>query len=69
MPDSDMLLSTMPDVARHCLSLTDYRKLRWRPPKPEIDIAIERIEPATRFQRLPPIATMPDMFVMLADVG
>jgi len=25
MPDSDMLLSTLPDVARHCLDVDDYR--------------------------------------------
>ncbi len=55
MPDSDMLLPTLPDVARHCQTLIDYRKSRWRPPKPEIEIKIERIEPATLFQRLPHI--------------
>ena len=46
-------IKTLPDVARHCQTLTDYRKSRWRPPIPEMEIQIERIEPSTRFQRLP----------------
>ncbi len=52
------------DIVRHCHTLTDYRKSRWRPPKPEMEIAIERTEPATRFQLvgLPPtFAIKPDM--------
>ncbi len=36
MPYSDMLLPTLPDVARHCQTLADYRNSRWRPSKPEV---------------------------------
>jgi len=28
------------DVARHCQTLIDYPKSRWRPPKPEMEIKI-----------------------------
>jgi len=54
MAYSYMTISTLSDIARHCQTLTDYRKSRWRPPKPEMEIQIERIEPATWFQRLAP---------------
>ena len=54
MPDLNMILSTLSDIARHCQTLTDYRKSRWRPPKPEMEITIERNDFATRLQRLPP---------------
>jgi hypothetical protein len=46
-PDSDMTLSILPDVA-------DYRNSRWRPPKPEMEMTIERNEFATRLQRQHP---------------
>jgi len=66
MPDSDMLLPTLPDVARHCQTLIDYRKSRWRPPKPEMEIKIERVEPATPISTaIPTLATMPDASVTL----
>ena len=31
--------------------MVDYRKSRWRPPKPEMEIIIEQNELATQFQR------------------
>jgi hypothetical protein len=46
MPDSDMTLSTQPDIA-------DYRNSRWWPPKQEIEITIEWNEFATRLKQLP----------------
>ena len=67
MPDSNMLLLTLPDVAQHCQTLNDYRKLRWRPPKPEMKITIERFEPATRFQRLPRISDHAGQVCDIAD--
>ncbi len=41
MPDSDITLSMLPDVAYHLNS-------KWRPPKPEMEMTIERNEFATR---------------------
>ena len=47
-PDSDMPLTTRPDVGRH-------RELECRRRKPEVEITFERKVMATRFQRLPHI--------------
>ena len=43
-----MTLSTPPDVAR----TSEIQDGAWRPPKPEMEIPIERNKLATRFQRL-----------------
>jgi hypothetical protein len=49
MADSGMTLLTLCDIARHCQTLTNYQKSRWRQPKPEMEINIERTKLATRF--------------------
>ncbi len=62
MPDSDLTLSTLPEVA-------DYQNSRWLPSKPEMEITIERNEFGPIATATPTFVTVPDSSVTLPTLS